>query len=78
VVAATGLAAERVLVLEPGTLLRTSSGKLRRRETLREYLAGTLVPPAPVTPLRMAGAMTRSSLAYARLKREPHGRDTES
>jgi acyl-CoA synthetase (AMP-forming)/AMP-acid ligase II len=78
VVAATGLTAERVLVLEPGTLLRTSSGKLRRQETLREYLAGTLGPPAPVTPLRLVGEMTRSTLAFARVKREQHGRNTES
>ncbi len=69
VIAGTGLAAGRVAVLEPGTLPRTSSGKLRRAEALRLWLAGELEAPAPVTPLRLAAAVTRSSLAYARLRR---------
>jgi acyl-CoA synthetase (AMP-forming)/AMP-acid ligase II len=56
VLAATGLDAARVAVLEPGTLPRTSSGKLRRGEALRRWLAGELLlaprgegeaPPAP-------------------------------
>ena len=34
-----------VELLEPGTLPRTSSGKLRRSEALRQFLAGELVPP---------------------------------
>ncbi len=68
VLAATGLEPDRVLVLEPGTLPRTSSGKLRRHETLRRHLAGELVPPAPVNPLRLAGALARSQLAFARLR----------
>jgi hypothetical protein len=67
VLAETGLVADRVVVLAPGTLPRTSSGKLRRQETLRRHLAGELAPPAPVTPLRLAGAVARSSLAYARV-----------
>ena len=68
VLAATGLAVDRVVTLEPGTIPRTSSGKLRRGETLRLYLAQELAPPAPVTALRLAGAVARSSLAYARLR----------
>jgi acyl-CoA synthetase (AMP-forming)/AMP-acid ligase II len=67
--AATGLEPDRVIVLAPGTLPRTSSGKLRRRETLRRHLAGELSPPAPVGPLRLAGALARSQLAFARLRR---------
>ncbi|HSK74831.1 MAG TPA: fatty acyl-AMP ligase [Thermoanaerobaculia bacterium] len=73
VLAATGLAVDRVVTLEPGTILRTSSGKLRRGETLRLYLAGELAPPAPVTALRLAGAVARSSLAYARLRLKRRG-----
>ena len=68
VLGATGLAVDRVEVLDPGTLPRTSSGKLRRQEALRLYLAGELAPPAAVNPLRLAGAMARSSLAYTRLR----------
>ena len=68
VLTATGLAVDRVEVLAPGTLPRTSSGKLRRQEALRLYLAGALTPPQPVTPLRMAKAMARSGIAYARFR----------
>ena len=70
VLAATGLALDEVAVLAPGTLPRTSSGKLRRAETLRLHLAALLAPPDPVTPLRLAAAMARSGLAYARLRWE--------
>jgi acyl-CoA synthetase (AMP-forming)/AMP-acid ligase II len=69
VLGATGLSPQRVEVLEPGTLPRTSSGKLRRGEALALYLAGELHPPAPVTALRLAGALARSRLAYARAAR---------
>jgi acyl-CoA synthetase (AMP-forming)/AMP-acid ligase II len=68
VLGATGLDVDEVVVLEPGTLPRTSSGKLRRQESLRLWLAGELTPPEPVTPLRLAGAMARSGLAYARMR----------
>jgi acyl-CoA synthetase (AMP-forming)/AMP-acid ligase II len=55
VLGATGLAADRVVVLAPGSLPRTSSGKLRRAETLRLYLAGELEPAgAPALPLAEA------------------------
>jgi fatty-acyl-CoA synthase len=73
VLGATGLAVDHVILLEPGTIPRTSSGKLRRAETLRLYLAGELAPPDPVTPFRLAGAVARSSLAYARLRWERRG-----
>ncbi len=68
VLGATGLAVDRVELLPPGTLPRTSSGKLRRSETLRLWQAGELTPPDSVTALRLAGAMARSGLAYARLR----------
>ena len=68
VLGAVGLGVDRVEVLAPGTLPRTSSGKLRRQEALRLYLAGELAPPEPVTPLRMAKAMARSGLAFVRLR----------
>jgi fatty-acyl-CoA synthase len=70
VLGATGLAVDRVVVLAPGTLPRTSSGKLRRGETLRLHLAGELTAPDPVTPIRLAGAMARSSLAFVRMRLE--------
>jgi len=78
VLAATGLAVDRVFVLDAGTLPRTSSGKLRRRETLRRHLAGVLTPPRRATALRMAGALARSRLAYARMRLSRVGSSTES
>jgi fatty-acyl-CoA synthase len=73
VLGATHLSPDRVVVLAPGTLPRTSSGKLRRGEALRLFLAGELTAPDPVTPLRLAGAVARSSLAYARMRLERRG-----
>jgi len=71
----TGLAPLAVRLLPPGTLPRTSSGKLRRQEALRRFLAGTLAPPARVGPLRLAAAALRSHVAFARarLRRAPAG-----
>ena len=40
----------------PGTLPRTSSGKLRRAEALRQFTAGELAAPRRVSRLRIAGA----------------------
>ncbi|MEX1309890.1 MAG: fatty acyl-AMP ligase [Candidatus Sulfomarinibacteraceae bacterium] len=67
---ATGLELDRVELLEPGTLPRTSSGKLRRQESLRLYLAGELLPPEKVRPWRLAGAAVRGALDVARLNRD--------
>ncbi len=74
VLAATGLEADRVEVFEPGTLARTSSGKIRRRESFERWRAGNLKAPVSVTPLRVVGAAVRSSLAMARAeRRRGHG-----
>jgi fatty-acyl-CoA synthase len=62
--AATGLDPALVVVVDPGTIPRTSSGKLRRGETLRRFHAGALLPPDAVTPLRLAGALARSWIGW--------------
>jgi acyl-CoA synthetase (AMP-forming)/AMP-acid ligase II len=62
----TGIRPERIVLLEPGTLPRTSSGKLRRAEARRQFEAGTLRPPDKVTLVRMLKEMARSALARAR------------
>ncbi len=67
--AATGLQPDDVEVVPPGTLPRTSSGKIRRRETMRRWRTGELRPPKAVTPLSVGAAMVRSSLAAARTRR---------
>ncbi len=68
VLVATSLKLDEVVVLEPGTLPRTSSGKLRRQSALERHLAGELRPPERVTPLLLTGALAGSALAYARGK----------
>jgi fatty-acyl-CoA synthase len=72
--AAVGLHPDRVEVLAPGTLPRTSSGKLRRGEALRQWRLGELEPPSAVTPLRVLGAIARSTLAFTKLRLEPDER----
>jgi len=65
----TGIA-PAVVVLGPGTLPRTSSGKRRRGEALRRYLAGELGPPARVTRPRLVFEAVRSAIALARSRRK--------
>jgi acyl-CoA synthetase (AMP-forming)/AMP-acid ligase II len=62
----TGVRAHTVALLAPGTLPRTSSGKKRRREALRRWLAGELRPPSGPAAIQLARALVRSTLAYAR------------
>ena len=63
VVERTGVRPHEVHLLAPGTLPRTSSGKLRRTEALRQLLAGSLRPPDKVTLLHLAREAARSMLA---------------
>jgi len=65
----TGLVPAEVVVLAPGTLPRTSSGKIRRAEAGRRHLAGELAPPARVGPVALARALLRSRWALLRLRR---------
>ncbi len=65
----SGLRAARVVVLATGTLPRTSSGKIRRAETLRLYRDGALSAPAAVSLPRLALEMFRSLRAFARAGR---------
>ncbi|MBS2031784.1 MAG: fatty acyl-AMP ligase [Deltaproteobacteria bacterium] len=58
-----------VELLEPGTLPRTSSGKLRRAEAARLWQAGELRPPSAVNALTVAAAVVRSEVAFLRSKR---------
>ena len=60
----TGIEPDEVWVLEPGTIPRTSSGKLRRRETLARHLRGELAPPRRVGPLLVARELAKSAYGY--------------
>jgi fatty-acyl-CoA synthase len=66
----TGIRPQRVELLTPGTLPRTSSGKLRRSEALRRWQTHTLTPPRKVRLLGLAGAMVKSAMAMARADRD--------
>jgi acyl-CoA synthetase (AMP-forming)/AMP-acid ligase II len=69
VLEATGVEPHEVHLLAPGTLPRTSSGKLRRGEALRRLQAGTLRPPEKVGALKLAAMAARSQLAFVRARR---------
>jgi acyl-CoA synthetase (AMP-forming)/AMP-acid ligase II len=62
VVERTGIRPRAVHLLKPGTLPRTSSGKLRWAEALRQLESGELRPPDEVTVLHLAKEMARSAL----------------
>jgi acyl-CoA synthetase (AMP-forming)/AMP-acid ligase II len=55
-----------VELLAPGTLPRTSSGKLRRREARTQWLAGTLAAPKKVTAARLLVKAAHGELRHAR------------
>ena len=68
VLAATGLDPALVVLLTPGTLPRTSSGKIRRGEALRRWLVGELLPPEEVNAWRLAGALAKGTIAHWRTR----------
>lgn len=68
----TGILAAHVELLAPGTLPRTSSGKLRRREARAQWLAGALTPPEKVSAAQLMrhaakGQLSHALAAYSRL-----------
>jgi fatty-acyl-CoA synthase len=69
VAAATGLMADHIEILAPGTLPRTSSGKIRRQEARRRWQADALIAPSPVTPWRVGRELARSAVALPRKRR---------
>ena len=64
----SGLLVDQVVVLPAGTLPRTSSGKIRRAETLTRHQKGTLKPPQPVGVWSMIGHLVRSARALRRAR----------
>lgn len=63
VLTATGLALDEVVLLAPGTLPRTSSGKLRRGEAAALHVAGRMAAPAPANAWRLFWAAFRGRRA---------------
>jgi acyl-CoA synthetase (AMP-forming)/AMP-acid ligase II len=68
IVARTSIRPHAVELVSPGTLPRTSSGKLRRGEALRQYAAGELHAPRRVHLLSLGAELARSAAAHARRK----------
>jgi fatty-acyl-CoA synthase len=65
----TGVRPHTVRVLDPGTLPRTSSGKMRRGEALRRFQAGRLLPPRNVNVLSLVREVLAGPIARARARR---------
>lgn len=63
-----GVSPDLVVLLEPGTLPRTSSGKIRRGEALAQWRRGALAPPESVTPWMLAGAFAKSAMGFLRAR----------
>jgi len=57
-----------VELLAPGTLPRTSSGKLRRREARNQWLEGTLSAPRKISTARLLVAAAHGELSHARAR----------
>ncbi len=62
VLSATAIKLDEVILLAPGTLPRTSSGKIRRADTLDRWQKGELTAPHKVGPAAMIGAIAKSTL----------------
>lgn len=62
--ARTGIEPFAVHLVEPGTLPRTSSGKLRRRETLERFQRDELTAPSKVTTFHLASEVAKSAIGY--------------
>ena len=67
-----GLTLDEVVLVAPGTLLRTSSGKLRRGASLAAYWANALQPPERFAKARLAWRLWAARVA--RLAVEPQQR----
>ncbi len=78
ILAGLSLVPHDVVLLLPGTLPRTSSGKLRRSDALQQYLAGTLAPPESVTTLKLLKDLGKSQLAWARFAWQKRERSPDS
>jgi acyl-CoA synthetase (AMP-forming)/AMP-acid ligase II len=65
----SGVAPREVVLLAPGSLPRTSSGKLRRQEALRRWQAGALGPPGALGALGLALLAAKGALAEWRARR---------
>jgi acyl-CoA synthetase (AMP-forming)/AMP-acid ligase II len=66
IVSGISLTPYHVQLLDPGTLPRTSSGKMRRAGALKMFLSGELLPPEKMGVLKMFKELGKSQLAWGR------------
>ena len=81
VVSGISLTPYHVQILDPGTLPRTSSGKMRRAGALNMFLTGELLPPEKMGVLKMFKEVGKSQLAWGRFwlnkrRGDPSGGDS--
>jgi hypothetical protein len=57
---------DEIVVVPPGTLPKTSSGKLQRARTKSRYEAGVLLRP-PATKFKLVGQILASQLGYLKV-----------
>jgi fatty-acyl-CoA synthase len=74
----TGILPAHVELLAPGTLPRTSSGKLRRREALTQWQTGQLSAPKRVTAARLLVHAANGELLQARAALARRSRNNRS
>ncbi|NOY91393.1 MAG: fatty acyl-AMP ligase [Deltaproteobacteria bacterium] len=63
----TGLTVDEVVVVEAGTIPKTSSGKLQRSKARQQYEAGALSKRVDEGKLQLAGHLVGSQLAHLKL-----------
>lgn len=66
IVSGISLSPYHVQILDPGTLPRTSSGKMRRAGALDMFLSGELLPPEKMGVLKMFREVGKSQIAWGR------------
>jgi fatty-acyl-CoA synthase len=68
IASAVGVPPDVVVLVPPGTVPKTSSGKVRRSETQTRYLSGALAPPSrPRLAMRLRLALAASAAALKRV-----------
>ena len=75
IVTGISLTPYHVEILAPGTLPRTSSGKMRRADALRMFQTGELLPPERMSTLKVFKEIGKSQIAWGRfwVKRKLQG-----
>jgi fatty-acyl-CoA synthase len=64
---ATGLTVDEVVIVDAGTIPKTSSGKLQRRKARQLYEQGALAKREDEGTLKVAGRLVESQLAHLKL-----------